>query len=138
MGRHVEETGVRLWLDAQGWEQNMALRSVVTSGYPNGPYSGPVFSKSFDPGVIELKGSNTWEGVYFVFIELAEYLGPVPSPDSEASEVPSEPAAWSRWSRGRNPFLQAALRLVTQGLGVAFCFCLFFSMRHWFGWSLRE
>jgi len=39
---------------------------------PNGPYSGPVFSKTFAQGEVRLSGSGTWEGVYFVFIELED------------------------------------------------------------------
>ena len=37
---------------------------------PNGPYSGPVYSKRCAPGTIELMGSNTWEGTYFVFVQV--------------------------------------------------------------------
>lgn len=61
------------------------MTSTVSTGIPNGPYSGPVFSKSCPPGSIELMGSNTWEGVYFVFIKLAE-LGTalVQAPPSQA------------------------------------------------------
>jgi hypothetical protein len=65
---HVESC--RKWLDL-GWCANPTMLSPVTSGLPNGPYSGPTFSQSFGAGTIELRGSDNWEGVYFVFVELA-------------------------------------------------------------------
>ena len=46
------------------------MRSACSSGIPNGPYQGPVYSKECEPGTIELNGSHTWEGVYFVFVEM--------------------------------------------------------------------
>ena len=42
----------------------------MSTGVPNGPYEGPVYAKRFDAGEIELYGSDTWEGTYFVFIEM--------------------------------------------------------------------
>ena len=33
------------WLSSNGWERNERMASTVSSGVPNGPYSGPVFSK---------------------------------------------------------------------------------------------
>lgn len=66
---HVSLTGASTWLRQQGWEQSK-VRSTVSTGIPNGPYSGPVYQKSFDPGTIELMGSNCGEGVYFVFVEI--------------------------------------------------------------------
>merc|ERR1740116_296260 len=69
---HVSKTGAATWLRTEGWRRNTSLKSTFSTGIPNGPYSGPVFSKSCPPGSIELMGSNTWEGVYFVFIKLAE------------------------------------------------------------------
>ena len=41
-------------------------------------YSGPTYSKAFEPGVVDLNGSNTWEGTYFVFIDLQAQ----PAPDA--------------------------------------------------------
>lgn len=58
------------WLATDGWEVNTEKASTVSTGVPNGPYSGPVFSKAFGAGAtVRLMGSNTWEGVYFVFVE---------------------------------------------------------------------
>lgn len=58
------------WLSSNGWERNERMASTVSSGVPNGPYSGPVFSKAFEAdATIRLMGSNTWEGTYFVFVE---------------------------------------------------------------------
>ena len=37
-----------------------------------GRYSGPVYSKACEPGRLNLMGSNTWEGTYFVFIDLGQ------------------------------------------------------------------
>ena len=51
--------------------RNDTMRSACTSGVPNGPYEGPVYSKVCAAGPVELMGSHTWEGTYFVFIELA-------------------------------------------------------------------
>ena len=36
------------WLSADGWERNTERQSTVSTGVPNGPYSGPVFSKAFE------------------------------------------------------------------------------------------
>lgn len=58
------------WLSTDGWERNTERESTVSTGVPNGPYSGPVFSKAFGAdSTVRLMGSNTWEGVYFVFVE---------------------------------------------------------------------
>ncbi|KAL3933174.1 MAG: hypothetical protein SGPRY_000399 [Prymnesium sp.] len=43
---------------------------------------GPVYSRSFPAGVIPLYGSNTWEGTYFVFVEMEKE--PTSSRDSGA------------------------------------------------------
>mmetsp|Transcript_13890 Transcript_13890/g.25572 ORF Transcript_13890/g.25572 Transcript_13890/m.25572 type:complete len:371 (+) Transcript_13890:106-1218(+) len=69
---HVSRTGASTWLHARGWTKNSSMRSTVSTGVPNGPYSGPVYSRRCAPGRIELMGSNTWEGVYFVFVELLD------------------------------------------------------------------
>lgn len=66
---HAARTGT--WIHHNGWFRNNAMRSTVSTGIPNGPYSGPVYSKSCPPGRINLMGSDTWEGVYFVFVEPA-------------------------------------------------------------------
>eukprot|EP00930_Biecheleria_cincta_P042367 TRINITY_DN29146_c0_g1_i2.p1 TRINITY_DN29146_c0_g1~~TRINITY_DN29146_c0_g1_i2.p1 ORF type:complete len:288 (+),score=48.23 TRINITY_DN29146_c0_g1_i2:36-866(+) len=58
------------WLDSGGWRKDSSMKSTVTTGIPNGPYSGPVYKKEFEAGRIELMGSDCWEGVYFVFVEL--------------------------------------------------------------------
>jgi len=76
---HVGSTGVERWLCSRGWRRNPNLASTVSTGIPNGPYSGPIYSKECEPGIIELMGSNTWEGVYFVFIEQRELLRQTPS-----------------------------------------------------------
>ena len=68
--RHACAPGVENWLAAKQFELNRVLRSTSSSGIPNGPYSGPVYSRVCQPGRIELNGSNTFEGVYFVFVEL--------------------------------------------------------------------
>eukprot|EP00929_Paragymnodinium_shiwhaense_P025353 TRINITY_DN15356_c0_g1_i1.p1 TRINITY_DN15356_c0_g1~~TRINITY_DN15356_c0_g1_i1.p1 ORF type:complete len:641 (+),score=53.85 TRINITY_DN15356_c0_g1_i1:175-2097(+) len=72
--RHILETGAIDWLRGAGWKQNWGLKSTVSTGFPNGPYAGPVYSKEFPPGRVELMGSNTWEGVYFVFVEVEKML----------------------------------------------------------------
>jgi len=59
------------WLEQHKWESS-DIASCITSGFPNGPYSGPVFSKKFEAGSIPLMGSNTWEGTYFVFVEVQQ------------------------------------------------------------------
>ena len=66
--RHVLEGNAAPWLERKGFVLS-GLRSTCSSGIPNGPYVGPVYSKACEPGTIELMGSNTWEGVYFVFVE---------------------------------------------------------------------
>mmetsp|Transcript_22130 Transcript_22130/g.50650 ORF Transcript_22130/g.50650 Transcript_22130/m.50650 type:complete len:376 (-) Transcript_22130:162-1289(-) len=69
---HVTRTGASTWLSSRGWTKNSSMKSTVSTGVPNGPYSGPVYSRRCAPGRIELMGSNTWEGVYFVFVELVD------------------------------------------------------------------
>merc|ERR1712070_791650 len=60
----------KAWLQAQGWGLNLLTRSTVSTGIPNGPYSGPVYSKQCTAGQIDLMGSNCKEGTYLVFVEL--------------------------------------------------------------------
>lgn len=69
--RHVTQTGAADWLAKDGWTVS-DLQSTVSSGTPNGPYSGPVYSKQVNREVVELMGSDCWEGVYFVFVELED------------------------------------------------------------------
>ena len=57
---------------AKQFELNRVLRSTSSSGIPNGPYSGPVYSRVCQPGRIELNGSNTFEGVYFVKLKVGK------------------------------------------------------------------
>ena len=67
---HVRGTGAARWIARDGWRLEPSFRSTVSTGVPNGPYEGPVYAKRFDAGEIELYGSDTWEGTYFVFIEM--------------------------------------------------------------------
>lgn len=67
--RHVHGTGAIDWLTQEGWEAS-GMRSTISTGIPNGPYQGPVYSRTFQPGMVELKGSNCGEGSYFVFVEV--------------------------------------------------------------------
>lgn len=69
--RHVTQTSASEWLAQDGWTVS-DLQSTVSSGTPNGPYSGPVYSKHVNREIVELMGSDCWEGVYFVFVELEE------------------------------------------------------------------
>lgn len=74
--RHVTDGQAERWLHGKGFERDLTIRSTSSTGFPNGPYSGPVFSRTFDaPQSIELMGSNTWEGTYFVFVELCSSSG---------------------------------------------------------------
>jgi len=92
---HVSETGAAAWLRSGGFKRNKGMKSTVSNGIPNGPYSGPVYSKKCQPGKVELKGSNTWEGVYFVFVEVEDWLpgSQWARQDSEASWPESVPSA---------------------------------------------
>eukprot|EP00929_Paragymnodinium_shiwhaense_P058500 TRINITY_DN29290_c0_g1_i1.p1 TRINITY_DN29290_c0_g1~~TRINITY_DN29290_c0_g1_i1.p1 ORF type:complete len:310 (-),score=54.38 TRINITY_DN29290_c0_g1_i1:147-1076(-) len=71
--RHVRAGGVLDWLEKDGWALQQGFRSCVSSGYPNGPYAGPVYAKAIEPEnrkyIVNLMGSNFWEGTYFVFIQ---------------------------------------------------------------------
>lgn len=57
------------WLDEGRWERSI-LESTVSSGIPNGPYTGPVFYKAVDSGILDLYGSECGEGTYFVFVDV--------------------------------------------------------------------
>lgn len=83
---HVANGRAEGWLRAKGYAPNGAMHSTSSSGVPNGPYSGPVYSKPCAPGTIELMGSDNWEGTYFVFVELSQPRG------GEAAEPVDEPA----------------------------------------------
>jgi len=82
---HMRNGGSDVWLRRDGWQPNASLRSTVSSGIPNGPYSGPVYTKHFGAaGRIQLNGSNNWEGTYFVFFEL--HAPPTPgAPQTESA-----------------------------------------------------
>lgn len=71
---HLERGGAMAWLERDGWELKSAFKSTVSGGYPNGPYTGPVFAKSIQPQnrkyLLDLMGSNCWEGTYFVFVQM--------------------------------------------------------------------
>jgi len=69
-GHAFGPAGIQQWLARDGWQRNHDIKSTVSTGYPNGPYYGPVFSRSFEAGEnVQLMGSNCWEGTYFVFVE---------------------------------------------------------------------
>merc|ERR1712118_275089 len=87
------ETGASAWLRSGGWRRNPTLRSTVSTGFPRGVYSGPVFSRTSAAGRIELMGSNTWEGVYFVFVEIQETLGTASSPAETPESTQHTPAS---------------------------------------------
>ena len=59
---HVTNGRCESWLSLHGWARNAPLRSTVSSGTPNGPYSGPVYSKEVPAGRTVLYGSNYWVG----------------------------------------------------------------------------
>ena len=79
---HLAAGNAEAWLRAGGWERNQTIRSAVTSGIPNGPYSGPVFSKRCPPGRTHLQGSQYWEGTYLVFVRMV--VSPSPGVASPA------------------------------------------------------
>merc|ERR1712070_201828 len=67
---HQHAAASNAWLQARGWNLNPLLRSAVSTGFPNGLYSGPVYSKQCTAGQIDLMGGNCKEGTYLVFVEL--------------------------------------------------------------------
>lgn len=71
---HVHAGAAHEWLKQGGWDLQLDFKGTVSSGYPNGPYEGPVYAKMFRPKnrkcVVDLMGSNYWEGTYFVFVQL--------------------------------------------------------------------
>lgn len=62
------------WLKRDGWEVQPNFQSTSSNGYPNGPYSGPVYAKTVRPQnrqcVVDLMGSAFFEGTYFVFVQM--------------------------------------------------------------------
>jgi len=66
---HVTKAGN--WLEAGGWESS-TVASTVSTGVPNGPYRGPVYSKEVGNEFVHLMGSSCEEGTYFVFIEISQ------------------------------------------------------------------
>lgn len=83
--RHAEPA--ERWLGAKGFALNQTIRSTLSSGVPNGPYAGPVYSKAFGAGTIELMGANTWEGVYFAFVETGAGPGAAAAREGEEEDV---------------------------------------------------
>jgi hypothetical protein len=79
------------WLKRDQWRRNRGLASAVSTGIPNGPYSGPVFSKAVEQGEARLPGSATWEGVYFAFIQL-QRSPHTPAAPPAAAAAPLYPA----------------------------------------------
>ncbi|KAG8461918.1 hypothetical protein KFE25_013937 [Diacronema lutheri] len=73
--RHLLASGAERWLRVGGWARDESIVSPVSTGFPNGPYAGPTFSRRCAPGTVELMGSNCWEGTFFVFVELDAAAG---------------------------------------------------------------
>ena len=75
---HVTVGQATTWLVRDGWQRLDDVASTVSSGVPNGPYAGPVFGRSYGIGdaadldTALLYGSGTWEGTYFVFVQLLD------------------------------------------------------------------
>jgi len=72
--RHVQKGHAPKWLNRDGWKLQSGFKSAVSSGYPNGPYAGPVYAKTIRPQnrkyLVDLMGSDYWEGTYFVFVQM--------------------------------------------------------------------
>jgi hypothetical protein len=71
--RNVTHTGVAQWLLTEGWQRDSSMkgtRSTTYDGFPG--VSGPVYSQKFEPGTINLKGSNSYQDTYLVFIQPME------------------------------------------------------------------
>jgi hypothetical protein len=84
---HVVNGNSGGWLRTDGWERDETMASAVTSGYPNGPYEGPVFRKTFSSAQpVHLSGSNNWEGTYLVFILLLPH-GSTDGPNGTPGDV---------------------------------------------------
>ena len=83
----------REWLTSaeHGWVRDPNFDGTISSGIPNGPYHGPVYSKVCEEGVVELFGSATWEGTYFVFVEL--HAAPPADPIADAAAATIQQAA---------------------------------------------
>jgi hypothetical protein len=64
-------SSVSHWLEEEDWQLS-TMKTTVSTGIPNWLYWGPVYSKEFEEGKIELRGSNCPLGTYFVFLELLE------------------------------------------------------------------
>ena len=50
--------GSKAWLDANGWRLDSATESTVSTGIPNGPYTGPVYTRQFPAGRIPVRHSR--------------------------------------------------------------------------------
>jgi len=71
---HIENGKALKWLRRDNWELQPDFHSTVSTGYPNGPYAGPVYAKTVRPQnrkyLVDLMGSDYWEGTYFVFVQI--------------------------------------------------------------------
>merc|ERR1712022_57125 len=85
---HQHAAASNAWLQAQGWGLNLLTRSTVSTGIPNGPYSGPVYSKQCTAGQIDLMGSNCKEGTYLVFVEIPT-AAPAAAPQKQQPQSPA-------------------------------------------------
>ena len=86
---HVERGGAERWLLAGGWHLDHQIRSPVSSGTPNGPYSGPTYSKVVPPKTRALLyGSECWEGTYFVFVEVLSGSASTAAASAAAAPAP--------------------------------------------------
>jgi hypothetical protein len=78
---HIDNGRALDWLVRDGWEHNPDFKSTVSTGFPNGPYSGPVYTKTVYPSnrrcFVDLMGSNYWEGTYFVFVQMDSFTSEV-------------------------------------------------------------
>lgn len=69
--QHAMVNGVADWLRRDGWNApKTMIASTVSTGIPNGPYRGPVYSKAVTDGIVDLMGSGCAEGTYFVFVQI--------------------------------------------------------------------
>ena len=102
---HVVNGGAAEWLDRDGWRRREEIEPTSSSGVPNGPYTGPVYSMEVDTAVdggdadddsdrtsVALYGSDTWEGVYFVFVQLL-----TDQPAQEQGVIGRQSAPWQEY-----------------------------------------
>merc|ERR1711968_9677 len=103
----------KAWLQAQGWGLNLLTRSTVSTGLPNGPYSGPVYSKQCTAGQIDLMGSNCKEGTYLVFVEIPPEA-PAAAPQQASHNRPMQAAAVKPAAAAAVEAAAAATKVETQ------------------------